>query len=186
MTQYIIHRPLHHLALAATMLVMGSAHAANLSKGVYAGAKDDIKAAYKAEREACNNLSGNAKDVCVETAKGRENVAMARLEFHYTGKLGDEAKMYKAQYQAEYDIAKEKCDDLGGQQKDVCTREAKSTRDKAESDLKLAKKVANAADTAVSEHLKADMKLAREKCDTLAGDAKDICMASAKARYAER
>ena len=178
---------LRHLAVAAfSLLAIGAAQATNFSKSVYAGAKDDIKANYKAEREACNSLAGNAKDICVETAKGRENVAAAQLEFNYTGKSSDEANVYKARYEARYNLAKEKCDDLGGNAKDVCVKEAQAGRDKAKADLKLATKVNDAAGTAVAEHVKADYKVAREKCDSLSGDAKDVCVASAKARYDER
>jgi hypothetical protein len=180
------HKLRHALLAAAALLALGSAQAANFSKAVYNGAKEDVKATYKAEREACNALSDNAKDICVKTAKGNESVALSLLEYNYTGKAKDEAKLYEAQYEARYELAKEKCDDLGGNDKDVCVRSAKTERDKAKSDLKLAKKVSSAADTAVAEHMKADYKLAKEKCDSLAGDAKDICVASAKARYNER
>ena len=180
-------RTLRRLSVAAAaFMAIGAAHATNFSKAVYAGAKDDIKTIYKAERDGCSSLAGNAKDICVETAKGREKVAMAQLEFNYSGKQADEAKFYQASYEATYDIAKEKCDDLAGNEKDVCVRTAKTNRDKAKSELKLAKKVTAAADTAVAEQMKADYRLAKEKCETLSGDAKDVCVASAKARYNER
>jgi len=176
----------HALIATATLLSLGSAHAENFSKAVYNGAKEDVKNSYKAEREACNSLANNAKDICVETAKGHEKVALAMLDYNHSGMAKDEIKLYEAQYEARYDVAKEKCDDLGGNDKDVCVRTAKTERDKAKSELKLAKKVSNATDTAVAEHMKADYKLAKEKCDTLSGDAKDVCVASAKARYNER
>ena len=175
----------HALLASAAVLALGSAQAANLSKAVYSGAKDDIKSTYKVEREACNSLAGNAKDICVETAKGREHVALAQLEFDYSGKAKDQANVYEERYKARYNVAVEKCDDLGGQRKDVCVQEAKTARDKAKSELKLAKKISNAADTAVEEQMKADYKLAKEKCDVLSGDAKDVCAASAKARFSE-
>lgn len=179
-------RNLRHALVAATLLVVGGAHAENFNQAVYKGAKDDVKATYKVDRERCNGLSGNAKDICVESAKGQEKVALAMLEFNYTGNAKDEAKVYEAQYEANYDVAKEKCDDLGGKEKDVCVQAAKTERDNAKADLKLAKTVSSAADTAVAEKMKADYKLAREKCETLAGNAKDVCVASAKARYHER
>ncbi len=173
----------HAMIASAALLALGTVQAANLSKAVYHGAKDDIKSTYKVEREACNNLAANAKDICVETAKGREKVALAQLEFDYSGKSKDRAEVYEARYKARYNVAIEKCDDLGGQAKDVCVQEAKTNRDKAKSELKLAKKISSAADTAVDEQMKADYKLAKEKCDTLSGDGKDVCMASAKARF---
>lgn len=176
----------HLVVAAAALLAIGAAQASNYSDAVYKGAKTDVKANYKAEREACKAKTGNAKDVCVEIAKAHDKVAMAYLDFNRTGLPADEMRLYKAQYEAIYDVSKEQCDDMKGQDKDVCVRSAKTTRDKAKSELKMSKKVVNATDTAMVEHMKADFKLAKEKCDSLSGDPKDICMASAKARYNER
>ena len=180
--------PVRPLALAlAALLCLGSAQAAtNFSKATYQGAKADIKAAYKTDRAACASLSDNAKDVCIEQAKAGEKVALAQLEANYSGSPKDEVKLHTAQYEARYAVAKEKCDDLSGQPKDVCVQEAKTTRDKAKGDAKLTQAVTTAMADDVSVKLKADYKLAREKCDSLAANAKDVCVASAKARYNER
>ncbi|WP_422017951.1 hypothetical protein [Roseateles sp.] len=174
------------LACAALIGVAGPAAAENFSKASYNSAKDELKAIYKTERDTCNKLSGNAKDICVEEAKGHEKVAMAQLEYNYTGKPGDEMKLREARYEARYEVAKEKCDDFAGDQKDICKREATTARDKAKADVKQAKRVNDAAEDAEEARMKADYKLAAVKCDTLAGDTKDTCMASAKARYNQR
>jgi hypothetical protein len=171
------------IAAAAAMLGLGDVHAENFGKSAYEGAKSDIKATYKADRERCSNVSGNAKDVCVEIAKAQEKIALAQLDYNYTGAEKDALKLMKAQYEGRYDVAKEKCDDLSGQQKDVCVREAKTAREKAEADVKLGKKVTDAFADADQAKLKADYKLAKERCDMLAGDAKEACIASAKARF---
>ena len=89
-------------------------------------------------------------------------------------------------YEARYDLAKEKCDDLSGNAKDVCVTGAKSMRDKTKADVKLKKVVTEAMADDVSIRMKADYKLAREKCDALAGEPKNVCVASAKARFNER
>lgn len=175
----------HLASCAATSLLLlaTQAHATNFSKDVYKGAKDDLHAMYKAQKQACDSQSGNAKDVCVEIAKGQEQVALAQLEYNYTGSSRDELKLYETQYKAGYEIAKEKCDDAKGNDKDVCIKTAKGERDKAKADVKLAKKVTAATEDALEAHVKADYKVAREKCDALSGDAKDVCVASAKARF---
>ncbi|MDT7835042.1 hypothetical protein [Aquabacterium sp. OR-4] len=170
-------------AAASLLLLAGQAHAANLSKEVYKGAKADLETMYQAQKKACDAHSGNAKDVCVETAKGQEKVALAQLEYNYSGSARDEAKLYQARADAVYEIAKEKCDDATGNDKDVCNKTAKGEHDKAKADLKLAKKVSAATEDALEAHVKADYKVAREKCDALSGDAKDVCTASAKARF---
>ena len=179
---------IHPLAVAmAALLCLGSAQAAtNFSKATYQGAKAEIKAGYKTDKAACASLKDNAKDICVEQAKASEKVALAQLEANYSGNPKDEAKLHTAQYEARYAVAKEKCDDLSGNAKDVCVQEAKTTRDKAKADAKLTKTVTTAMADDVSTQMKADYKLAREKCDSLAANAKDICIASAKARYNER
>lgn len=180
--------PIRHLTVAlAALLCLGGAQAAtNFSKSTYQGAKAEIKAGYKADKAACASLKDNAKDICVEQAKAGEKVALAQLEANYSGNPKDEAKLHTAQYQARYDVAKEKCDDLSGNAKDVCVQEAKTTRDKAKADAKLTKKVTTAMTEDVNSQMKADYKLAREKCDSLTAGAKDICIASSKARYNER
>jgi hypothetical protein len=175
-------------AILTTSLALAGAvaQAANFSKSSYDNAKADIKATYKAERENCGALAGNAKDICVEQAKGRESVALAQLEYNYTGKSADEQKLYAVRADTRYELAKERCDDLGGDAKDVCLRQARSEHEKAQADIKLAKKVTSAIDEADQARMKADYKLAIEKCAQLAGDAKDSCVAGAKARYGEK
>ena len=51
-----------------------------LSKADYSAAKADISANYKSEHAACTAMTGNAKDICVQEAKGHEKVAKAELE----------------------------------------------------------------------------------------------------------
>lgn len=174
------------LMAAALSLCCGMAQAANFSKSVYDGAKDDIKKTYKADKEACDKLSGNAKDICKDEAEGREKVALAQLEYNYTGNAKDEVKLVETRNEARYEVAKERCEDRTGEAKDVCEREAKTAYEKAKAEIKMNKKVAAAVDDAESTRMKADYKLASEKCNTLSGDAKDVCVTSAKARYNER
>ena len=170
------------LALAALVAMAGAA-SANISKPVYSTAKDEVKAMFKTEKDNCGSLSGNAKDVCVERAKGHEKVALAHLEYQYTGKEKDRNDYLESRYEATYKVAKEMCDDKGGNAKDVCVAEAKAQHDKAKADLKANKAIVAAESDAVESKLKADYKVAKERCDTLSGDAKDSCQASAKARY---
>lgn len=181
----MITKPLMRTSVIALASVMslGLAQAANFSKSAYDGAKDDIKARYKMEHDACGSQSGNARDICVEMAQANQRIALAQLEYNYSGDPKDEMKLWEARIDSRYQIAKEKCDDLAGKDKDVCTREAKTTHDKGKADLKLAKKTNDAAEDAEQTRLKADYKLAAEKCDAYNGDRKQSCIASAKAQY---
>lgn len=171
-------------ALAMAVLCAASgAFAGPMSKADYSAAKDRIGADYKADKATCDSLSGNSKDVCVEQAKGKEKVARAELEANYSGKAEDANKLQVTKADAAYAVAKEMCDDKGGNAKDVCVAEAKSTHTKAVADAKLGKKVGEARKDAIEDKTDADYKLATQKCDSLAGDAKAACINDAKQRF---
>ncbi len=169
--------------LVAALLALPLAQAATLSKADYNTEKVRISAAYKADKAACAPLADNAKDVCQEEAKGKEKVARAELQFSYTGKPGDQSKIWKAKAKAAYEVAKEKCDDLSGNPKDVCMKEAKAIEVKTLTDAEMAKDIRDVKKDGVQDKLDADYKVALEKCDALAGDAKSSCVATAKARF---
>ncbi len=126
------------LTSLAAALLMGAvgAHAANMSAEDYSAAKKQISATYKSDKAACDAMKGNAKDVCVEEAKGREKVAKAELEYKNTGSESDQMKVTTAKAEAEYDVAKERCDDRQGKDKSACVEEAKATRDRVLADVK--------------------------------------------------
>ncbi|MDR7333801.1 hypothetical protein [Roseateles asaccharophilus] len=171
------------LLCALALVGLAGAASANLTQPVYATAKDEVKAMFKTERDNCSSMSGNAKDVCVERAKGHEKVALAHLEYQYTGNAKDRNDYLEARYEAKYKVAKEVCDAKSGNDKDVCTADAKAAHDKAKADLKANKKIAEAQNDQMEAKLKADYKAANERCDSMSGNAKDSCQASAKARY---
>lgn len=167
----------------ACLLALPVAYAANISKADYTAGKARISAGYKADRAACDGQSGNAKDVCVQEAKAKEKVALAELEYSHTGKPADRQKVLVARAESAYAVAKERCDDLAGNAKDVCVKEAKAVEVKALADAKMGKEIRDARQDAATEKLDADYKVAIEKCDALAGDAKTNCVAAAKARF---
>jgi len=107
-----------------------------LSTQQYSAQQDRIKADYKAARAACDKMSGNAKDICVEQAKGAEKVAEAELQYQRSGKPADATKVALAQAEAAYEVAKERCDDLKGADKDACVKDAKAAEARAKADAK--------------------------------------------------
>lgn len=170
------------LAMAA-LLALPVAHAATMTKAEYDAGKDRISAEHKTGKAACSSLAGNAKDICVLEAKGKDKVASAELTAAYSAKPADQNKVLVAKAEATYAVAKEKCDDLAGNPKDVCVKEAKAVETKALADAKLGKEVRDARTDATDAKRDADYKVAAEKCDALAGDAKSACIASAKATF---
>lgn len=200
-------KKLSYSALATVIcLAFGaSAIAAPITKAEYKAAKTEISAKYTADKNACKPNAGNAKDICIEEAKGREKIANAENEAAYSPSVKHTYDVRAATADAAYAVAKEKCDDLSGNPKDVCRKEAKSAHVAALADAKVsektsdanakaqdksasAKAAASATKTearkdAATDKRDADYAVAKEKCDALAGDAKTTCVNDAKKRY---
>lgn len=172
--------------VVAALLSFSVAQAATLSKAEYKADKTRISADYKADKAACAALAANAKDICVQEAKAKETVARAELEYSYSGKPADQTKVLVAKAKSAYAVAKEKCDDQAGNAKDVCVKEAKAVEVKALADAKLGEKIGEARKEASDDKMDANYKLAVEKCDALAGDAKTSCVAAAKAKFGKK
>lgn len=92
-------------------------------------------------------------------------------------------KARKVAADADYDVAKAKCDAKAGNEKDVCLKEAKAAQTKAKSEAEMKKDVGEARSEAREEKSDANYKVAIEKCDSLSGPAKDACIASAQSKY---
>jgi hypothetical protein len=179
---------------AAGLCLAGGSGAQPMSKDAHDNAIKNAESQYKTDKAACDGMSGNAKDICVEEAKGKEKVAKADAEAAYknTPKAREEARVARAD--AAYSVAKERCDDMTGNAKDVCVKEAKAAHVRATADANVdrvaadtskaaATKTADAKKDAAEDKRDADYKVAAEKCDALSGAAKDTCIKDAKARY---
>lgn len=169
--------------IVAALLSFSVAQAANLTKVEYKAEKTRISADYKLDKNACDAFKDNAKDVCVEEAKAKEKIALAEREYSYTGKAADQTKVLVAKAKSAYAVAKEKCDDQTGNAKDVCVKEAKAVEVQALADAKLGKQIGEARKEASTDKNDANYKVAVEKCDALAGAAKDSCVVTAKANF---
>ncbi len=169
--------------IAAALLGLPLAQAATMNKADYQSSKTRVSADYKVNKAACASLTDNAKDVCVEEAKAKEKVAKAELEYGYTGKPRDQNKVMVAKAEAAYSVAKEKCDDKSGNDKDVCRKEAKAVEVRALADAKVGKQTGEARKDAAEDTRDADYKVAAEKCDAMSGDAKASCITAAKAKF---
>ncbi len=167
----------------ASVLVCSAAFSATMTKPEYSDAKKRITADYKVDKAACGKSTANAKDICMEQAKGKEKIARAELEYGYTGKAKDNTKIAVAKADATYAVAKEMCDDKAGKDKSMCRTEAKATHKKSLADSTMMKKVGEAKMDATEEKREANYKVAVEKCDSMTGDVKTSCVNTAKATY---
>ncbi|MDR3397242.1 MAG: hypothetical protein P4M06_06740 [Pandoraea sp.] len=176
---------------AAGMMGTTAANAADAAtKDRYDAAQKSAEADYKASVARCEDLKDNAKKVCVENAKGNEKVAKANAEADYkqTPKARYDAAVAKAD--ADYSVAKLRCDDKKGNEKDVCVKDADAAKTKAYGDAKVmrtsresSKDTMAARQDANADANKAQYKAALERCDSLTGNSKDTCVADAKARF---
>ena len=195
------------VAALASAFAFGTAFAANttgISDSEYKAQKKALEDNYKSAKERCKGMTGNAKDICQAEVKGEHEVAEKELTAAHkpTEKNQYDARVAKAE--ATYKVAKEKCDDLKGNDKDVCVKEAKANFAKAKGDAKVAKtvqkeannpsvaasgvsktpeKVADAKRDAIDDNKDAQYKVAKEKCDAMSGQAKDNCVAQAKLKF---
>ncbi len=169
--------------LVAAMTLLPLAYAQTIPKADYNAGKTRISADYKADKAACGSLAGNTKDICQEEAKAKEKVASAELGYSYSGKPADLTKISVVKAETAYAVAKERCDDQAGNAKDVCVKEAKAIEVKAVVDARMTKKISETKKDGAEDKRDADYKVAAEKCDALAGDAKSSCVSAAKTKF---
>lgn len=182
------------ITTALTAALMGVSYA-EMSRSEVKSEEERIAATFRSNKARCANLSGNTKDICMAEAKGAEKIAKAELDArrkNNTAQTRFDVRIVRAE--AVYDIAKQKCEDRAGNDKDVCMRDAKAALTAAMSDARVELEVAKASSQAndrVSEaridaaqaKRKADYLAARERCDTYSGDAKQRCVADAKYQF---
>ncbi len=188
----------HTIAISAVMtLALGTGVVAeNLSKDDYKAARDRIETTYRADKRRCDSMSGNAKDICHAEAGGREKLAKAELEARHnpTPELAYEALIVRAE--TDYETAKERCDDKGGNVKEVCLKEAEAARIAAETDARTELEISrNATDEDAAEESKhayreaedeknaAEFQLAKQKCEDFEGSARELCLENAKTQH---
>jgi len=179
---------------AAGLGLAGGVSAQAMNKDAHDMAIKNAEAQYKTDKEACGQLGGNAKDICIEQAKGKEKIAKADAEAAFSNTPKNREAARTARADATYNVAKEKCDDYSGNAKDVCMKEAKANHVRATADAKVdrvaadsqnkaAEKTAEARKDATEDKRDAEYKVAIEKCDSLAGTSKDTCVRDAKMRF---
>jgi hypothetical protein len=193
------------VALAITLGFGSAAMAQTMSKEQFKTARDSIAKDHKSAKAECDSFSANAKDICMAQAHGNEKVAAAELDAANNPSANATFKVRVARADADYVVAKEKCDDRAGNVKDVCVKRAKATEVAAKADANVQMKTANANDRAIDTSIKANNKasekgaearmdaesdkrdadyaLAKEKCDAFASTAKSTCLNEAKLRF---
>ena len=113
--------------IAGFALSSGTMAEQPMTTDVYKAEKDRIKDDYKADQAHCGSYAGNAKDICLAEADGKDDTAEADLEARYKPSRESRYKAAIARAEADYGVAKEKCDDHTGNAKDICMKDAMTT-----------------------------------------------------------
>jgi len=123
----------------ALAFASGVAQAQNTTARQVKNADEDrIEAEYKAAKAKCDTMKDNAKDICQKEAKGKEKIAKAELDAKTNPTPANQRKVQEAKADAAYDVAKERCDDMKGNEKDACQKQAKASHERAKADIKRA------------------------------------------------
>lgn len=183
------------ITLIACVLGLSAAAYAELTKPEHKAEEDRISAEYKSALNNCGaRKSSNAKDICMAEARGAEKIARAELEARDKGTPKAQAAVRIARAEAQYAVAGENCDNLSGNAKEVCLKDAQAALARAKADAKADRK-SEEANKAASDKVmearrdaseakrQADYNAARERCDAFAGDARDRCIAEARAKH---
>jgi len=151
----------------------------------YAQQKEQIGNRFEQANAGCKSLAGNARDVCVAKARADREIGLAELEAGYRNTEEARTQASRTRAKSTYEVDKEMCDELGGNNRAVCNADAKARRDKALADVDAGRKTVAATDEADRVRRESDYKVAKQKCEALAGDARSACVDAAKKRFLE-
>ena len=84
-------------------------------------------------------MKDNAKDICVAEAKAARTRTEVDAEAVYKGTPKAREHAVKEIAEADYKVAKERCDDKAGNEKDVCVKVARAAMTKIKADAKAAR-----------------------------------------------
>jgi hypothetical protein len=162
-----------------------------MTKEAYEAMKSRLEASQDAELKACDGDKSNARDICRAAAKGRGRVLLAELKAEYQPSPEADRATMMAQAEADYDVAKQKCDEARGKAKDACKARADQVREAAIRRAKIERveatrrlKARGSTGQVAVQQQSPDEKYAAEKarCGML-GEERDNCLAEAKRRF---
>jgi hypothetical protein len=121
-----INRKTYFLRAAGAVLVGTAIHmSAFASDANYKAAESQADANYESEKARCDQLAGNDKDVCIQQAKATKTRTLADAKVQHKSREA-RADAREDKVDADYKVAKEKCDVLKGDEKDACQERAKA------------------------------------------------------------
>jgi dienelactone hydrolase len=178
------------LALLAACCTLAAA-AQGIARDEYKAQRLRVQNQLATSKDRCSSVSGHSRDLCKVQAQADYDVARADLLARYKPTPRNRQKAQQVKARSEYRIAREKCGDLDGQARKVCDTEAQAGYAAAKAELR-ARQADTGSDSLQAQHARdktresatqARFDAQRERCSTLAGEAKADCMADAKKRF---
>jgi hypothetical protein len=102
------------------------AYSATMSRKEAREASNEISTEYQRAKIACGSVRNNARDICLQEAKGIYKIAQAELEYKDEPSPRHLRNVGIAQADSAFKVAKEKCDDSTGAAKSTCRSDAKA------------------------------------------------------------
>ncbi len=176
--------------LIATLLAtavsssFAAAPTANLNHdpATYRNVTQKAAADYKMAAAKCTGMSGSAKSICMEEAKVVRAHAEADAIAQYNNTTAGRAKARIALADADFSLAKAKCADMTGADKDSCMATATSVHTAAVADARADRAATSAAvdtgpvTTTAAASRDATKAAAIDKCAQIAGGSKTGCL----------
>ncbi|WP_426190140.1 BON domain-containing protein [Massilia sp. DWR3-1-1] len=144
--------------------------ALNHDPATYRNVTQKAAADFKLATNACKDMSGNAKNVCMEEAKAARAHTEADAVAQYNNTSAGRAKARNAVADADFAVAKAKCQDASGAEKDSCLANAGAVHTAAIAEVKADRAVAGATPvTTAPAPAGSAAAAAVEKCAEVAG-----------------
>jgi hypothetical protein len=153
----------------------------------YRESMEGARATYTADARHCRQDSDGrrARAVCLAEAKAEYKKATAESVAHWrnTPQARTDARIAAAD--ADHDVARARCKAGPGQAQAACLQQARAARLAATTDARADLRVTESRNSDKEERKKAYYRAARQRCDALAGAAKEACMTLARSQYSE-
>lgn len=116
------------LGLAVIGYAVAAQAGSDEAKAVYYAAADKAAADYRDAHAQCETLIGNAQTICIEEAKLAQTRAKGTAEAEYKNTAEARLKASTDIANAEYAVAKAKCESMEGMEKNTCLRQANALK----------------------------------------------------------
>lgn len=173
--------------------MLASSAGAAMTRDQYRGEMDRAQGSYRAAWNGCKPLKGNAKDVCQAEARGAYKVAKAELNVRRKATPKNDDKLKSRRAETALRVASEKCDDMRGNARAVCRKEAKASFVGARSDVRVDRAAVDQGvnspsltrkrNDARQDMSQAQFTAAKQRCDDLSGADKSACLSDARKKY---